>query len=179
VSRRAPRRGNAGAFLASAAGVGVLLAVAGGSHGRGIAASLDSLRATPADGRSAHGGEALADRLAAHLYGWTGAQRGCLNSLWAGESGFSNTADTRKTGLDRPGASVFAYGIPQARGHGAWTGGMKAPYPPAFGAANPPSLGGTSDARTQIRWGLGYIKRTYTKPCGALAFKQAHGNQGY
>lgn len=109
----------------------------------------------------------LADRMAAHD-GWTGRQRACLNTLWRGESGFSQYADTRVTGLDASDAAVFAYGIPQARP------AAKLPL-----AGRPADLGGDSNAATQIRWGLGYIEHTYGSPCAALAAKRANGNRGY
>jgi hypothetical protein len=50
-----------------------------------------------------------------------------------------------------------------------------APYPAAYKAANPPRYGGTSDADTQIRWGLAYLRDIYGSPCSGWAFKQAHG----
>lgn len=114
-------------------------------------------------------------------YGWGGHQFGCLDDLWTGESSWSQTADTRTSGLDPAGAKVFAYGVPQARGHGDVIGGVTAPYPPAYSAANPPSLGGKNSARTQIRWGLDYIRWNphFHTPCSALAYKHANGNQGY
>ena len=111
---------------------------------------------------------ALGQRLAAREYGWTGGQWDCLNHLWQGESGWSNTADTRASGLDPANASVFAYGIPQSR-----------PATKMPRSAWPPDLGGRANARTQIKWGLGYIDHTYGSPCAALSFKQSTGNQGY
>ena len=61
--------------------------------------------------------EALANQMAASLYGWRGSQAGCLDALWTRESGFSQYADTRRShaGGDGPGSAVFAYGIAQAR----------------------------------------------------------------
>jgi hypothetical protein len=32
-----------------------------------------------------------------------------------------------------------------------------------------------SDAATQIRWGLGYIKSIYGSPCGAWSHEQSDG----
>jgi hypothetical protein len=119
-------------------------------------------------GGNPHVNRVMADQLAASEYGWTGSQRGCLNTLWRGESGFSQYADTRQTGLDSAGAQVFAYGIPQAR-----------PASKLPEAGQPASLGGQSEASAQVHWGLRYIKRTYGDPCAALAFKRAHGNRGY
>jgi hypothetical protein len=109
----------------------------------------------------------LGRHMAAQM-GWNGSQWSCLYTLWDGESGWSQYADTRASGLDPAGASVFAYGIPQAR-----------PATKMPGSAQPSSLGGQSKPKAQIRWGLGYIKATYGDPCSALAFKRSTGNQGY
>jgi hypothetical protein len=46
------------------------------------------------------------------------------------------------------------------------------PWP---GAAPPAGPDWQSDAATQIRWGLGYIKDLYGSPCGAWAHEQADG----
>lgn len=153
----------------------------------GAAAGLISLAGKGAVPEVAHllsagggnGNVALGQRLAAKKYGWTGSQWNCLYTLWQGESGWSQYSDTRASGLDPAGAPVFAYGIPQARGHGSDIGGVTAPYPPAYAAGNPASLGGSSDPRTQVLWGLRYIASTYGSPCAALSYKQSTGNQGY
>lgn len=160
----------------SAVATGVALAAVTGVHHHHDhwSYSLDSFGATPVNVNAA-----LARRLAGRDFGWRGRQWRCENTLWNGESSFSNTADTRVTGLDPADAAQFAYGIPQARAHGAWVNGIQAPYPPAYSAANPPQFGGTSDTRTQILWGDAYIQHTYGTPCAALASKQASGNQGY
>jgi hypothetical protein len=164
----------------SAVAAGMILA--GMSKGGGAALSSaaaspkpDSEAAVPVD---ASGNVGLGERLAAK-YGWTGEQFDCLNTLWQGESGWSQYADTRKSGLDPADASVFAYGIPQARGHGPDEGGVTAPYPSSSNPANPASLGGDSSPRKQIEWGLSYIRYTYGSPCNALAFKHAHNDEGY
>jgi hypothetical protein len=94
-------------------------------------------------------------------YGWSsGPQWTCLDELWTRESGWSQYADTRKTGLDAPGAAVYAYGIPQAR-------------PAAKLVAAGP--GWLTDPATQIRWGLGYIASAYGTPCGAWAHETTDG----
>ena len=151
--------------LAVAAGIGFALA---GSvkphHGHGIDAHLTSV--------AGHGGSvaanvSLGQAMAAQL-GWTGQRWSCLYTLWDGESGWSQYADTRASGLDAAGATVFAYGIPQSRP------AQKMPR-----SAWPADLGGRSNPKAQVRWGLQYIQRTYGDPCSALAFKRAHGNQGY
>ncbi len=122
---------------------------------------------------------ALGRHLAAHDYGWRGYQFTCLDTLWSGESGWRATADTRRSGLDAADAAVFAYGIPQARGHGPNEHGVDAPYPSSSMSANPASLGGSSNPKAQIQWGLHYIHDEYGSPCAALAFKRSHGNEGY
>lgn len=100
--------------------------------------------------------ERLGDAMASCLKGWTGEQTVCLNELWSKESGWSNTSDTRTSGLDPTNAAVFAYGIPQARP------AEKLPL-----AGQPASLGGRSDPATQIRWGFAYLSGRYGDPCAA------------
>ena len=82
---------------------------------------------------------------------WSSGQFSCLDPLWAHESGWSVTAYN-------PGSG--AYGIPQA------VPGSK------MGSAGPDWQ---TDAATQIRWGLEYIKGTYGSPCGAWGHEQATG----
>lgn len=82
--------------------------------------------------------------------GWTGVQWTSLEELWTRESGWNPRARNPSSG---------AYGIPQAWPH------TKMPK-----AAWPESAGGSSDARTQIEWGLNYIKGRYGTPQMALAF---------
>jgi hypothetical protein len=84
-------------------------------------------------------------------FGWSSSQFSCLQPLWAGESGWSVTASNPSTG---------AYGIPQA-------------YPGSKMASAGPDW--QTDAATQIRWGLTYIKNTYGSPCGAWSHEQADG----
>lgn len=77
-------------------------------------------------------------------------QFGCLDRLWQKESGWRVRATNPSSG---------AYGIPQAL--------------PAGKMASAGSDWRTS-ARTQIRWGLGYINDRYGSPCGAWAHSRAH-----
>jgi hypothetical protein len=84
-------------------------------------------------------------------FGWSQDQFGCLDSLWAHESGWSTTATNPSSG---------AYGIPQA------LPGSKMASAGADWQTN---------AATQIRWGLGYIKSLYGSPCGAWSHEQATG----
>ena len=84
-------------------------------------------------------------------YGWSSSQFSCLVSLWNVESGWNVTAANPSSG---------AYGIPQA-------------LPGSKMASAGPDW--QTDAATQIRWGLGYIKSIYGSPCGAWAHEQADG----
>ena len=84
-------------------------------------------------------------------FGWSPSQFSCLDPLWEHESGWSVTAYNPGTG---------AYGIPQAM-----PGGKMATAGPDW----------QTDAATQIRWGLEYIRGTYGSPCGAWAHEEATG----
>jgi hypothetical protein len=80
--------------------------------------------------------------------GWS-SQWGCLDSLWARESGWRVYASN----------SSGAYGIPQAM--------------PGSKMASAGSDWRTNPA-TQIRWGLGYIASSYGGPCAAWDHSQSH-----
>ena len=84
-------------------------------------------------------------------YGWPSSQFSCLQSLWNVESGWNVYASNPSTG---------AYGIPQA-------------LPGSKMASAGPDW--QTNAATQIRWGLGYIKALYGSPCGAWSHQQATG----
>ena len=84
-------------------------------------------------------------------FGWSSSQFSCLVSLWNQESGWNVTASNPSSG---------AYGIPQA-------------LPGSKMASAGPDW--QTDAATQIRWGLGYIKADYGSPCGAWAHEEADG----
>lgn len=100
------------------------------------------------------GNQAIAKSLAAS-YGWdNGSEWTALVELWRRESSWNNHALNPSSG---------AYGIPQALPH------TKMPK-----AAWPESAGGTSDASTQITWGLNYIKGRYGRPSVAVAFHDAN-----
>jgi resuscitation-promoting factor RpfB len=119
--------------------------------------------AGPGGGGSPSLNKALGKQLAAQR-GWTGAEWDALDALWERESGWSNTADTRKSGLDPPDASVFAYGVAQARNY--------TKYPKA---GWPEDKGGRSDTRTQEVWGLDYIQGRYGSPVMAKAHEDENG----
>jgi hypothetical protein len=84
-------------------------------------------------------------------FGWSSSQFACLNPLWEHESGWSVTAENAASG---------AYGIPQA------TPGSR------MSSAGPDWQ---TNATTQIKWGLQYIKSTYGSPCAAYSHEQATG----
>ncbi|NUR84967.1 MAG: lytic transglycosylase domain-containing protein [Nonomuraea sp.] len=83
--------------------------------------------------------------------GFGADQWGCLEKLWAKESGWNERAMNRYSG---------AYGIAQAL--------------PGSKMASAGSDWQTS-AATQIKWGLGYIKGRYGSPCGAWGHSQSTG----
>ena len=77
-------------------------------------------------------------------------QYSCLLILWDGVSKWNVYAENRSG----------AYGIPQAPGD-------------AMASAGPDWR---TDAATQIKWGLGYIKETYGTPCGAWQYEESNGS---
>jgi hypothetical protein len=84
-------------------------------------------------------------------FGWSSSQFACLDPLWAHESGWSVSAYNAGSG---------AFGIPQA-------------LPGSRMASAGPDW--QTDAATQIKWGLEYIKDTYGSPCGAYDHEEATG----
>lgn len=78
-------------------------------------------------------------------------QYSCLYSLWNNESGWRVYAQNPSSG---------AYGIPQA---------LPGSKMAAYGAD------WATNAATQIRWGLAYIRGSYGTPCGAWAHELAVG----
>ena len=96
------------------------------------------------------GNVAIGERLAAER-GWSGSEFQCLYQLWQKESKWNHLASNRSSG---------AYGIPQAL-PGSKMGTVGSDW-----QTNP---------ETQIKWGLGYIARSYKTPCGAWAKSRASG----
>jgi hypothetical protein len=93
---------------------------------------------------------ALGQRMASS-YGWgSGSEWNCLDDLWTRESGWRMVWNTQGSG---------AYGIPQS-----------------LPASKMASAGADymTNPRTQIRWGLRYIKSTYQTPCGAWAHETSN-----
>lgn len=84
-------------------------------------------------------------------FGWGQDQFACLAQLWTKESNWMTTATNPYSG---------AYGIPQA-------------LPPGkYSSAGSDWL---TSYRTQIEWGLGYIRDRYGSPCGAWSHSVAVG----
>ncbi len=86
----------------------------------------------------------IGQRLAADQ-GWTGGAWDCLYRLWSRESGW----DVTKSNYGGSGA----YGIPQS------LPGSKMASAGADWLTN---------AATQIRWGIGYVRARWGDPCSAL-----------
>ncbi len=84
-------------------------------------------------------------------YGWGSGQFPSLNSLWARESSWNKYAENPYSG---------AYGIPQA-------------LPASKMASAGPDW--QSNATTQIRWGLGYIRSVYGTPARAWGHELVYG----
>jgi hypothetical protein len=82
-------------------------------------------------------------------FGFSTSQFGCLQDLWQRESGWSYDAENPSG----------AYGIPQS-----------------LPGSKMASAGADweTDPRTQIIWGLGYIKGVYGSPCAAWDFELAN-----
>lgn len=85
-------------------------------------------------------------RQMAEAVGWTGPQWDSLKELWRRESNWDHQAENSSSG---------AYGIPQA-------------LPPEKMASA--GRDWRTNPRTQIRWGLGYIRGRHGNPVSALAF---------
>ncbi len=117
---------------------------------RTVVARQQSHRAASSAPVSSGSAQSTAKRMLAS-FRWSTSQFSCLEPLWAGESGWNVTASNPSTG---------AYGIPQA-------------LPGSKMASAGPDW--RTNAATQIRWGLTYIKGTYGSPCAAWSHAQADG----
>jgi len=113
------------------------------------AAATAAAAADLATANTPDGARAFAAGLAASQYGWGADQFQCLDNLWQKESGWSYTASNASSG---------AAGIPQS------LPGSKMATAGADWETN---------ARTQITWGLGYIKSAYGTPCSAWSHSQS------
>lgn len=94
--------------------------------------------------------QAYAKNLCVNTYGWTENDFNCLVKLWERESNWNPNAHNKSSG---------AHGIPQSL--------------PASKMASEGSDYYTN-GKTQIRWGLKYIKNRYGTPANAWAFWQQH-----
>jgi colicin import membrane protein len=83
-------------------------------------------------------------------FGWAADQMQCLKRLWTKESDWRTTATNASSG---------AYGVVQS---------LPAEKMASAGADY------RTNYRTQINWGLGYVKERYGSPCGALNFHLAN-----
>ncbi|HSO90249.1 MAG TPA: hypothetical protein VLR70_03770 [Arthrobacter sp.] len=83
-------------------------------------------------------------------YGWAPSQMPCLQKLWTKESDWETTATNPSSG---------AYGVVQS---------LPAEKMASAGADY------RTNYRTQINWGLEYVKDRYGSPCGALNFHYAN-----
>ena len=108
-------------------------------------------KAAAAQSRAASGSPQQVAEAMLGSFAWSSSQFSCLDPLWAHESGWSVAAYNADSG---------AFGIPQA-------------LPGSRMASAGPDW--QTDAATQIRWGLEYIKGTYGSPCGAWAHEEATG----
>lgn len=115
-----------------------------------LAAATQAARTASADITAATRARRIARKMLRH-YGWWHPQYKPLNKLWTLESGWNRYASNPYSG---------AYGIPQA-------------LPGSKMASAGPDW--QTDAATQIRWGLGYIRSVYGSPCGAWSHEQAYG----
>ena len=84
-------------------------------------------------------------------FGMSSSEFGCLDNIWSQESGWN---------VHAANPSSSAYGIPQA-------------LPGSKMASAGPNW--ESNAETQIRWGLGYIRERYGSACAAWSYKQGAG----
>ena len=113
------------------------------------AAAAAAQAAALAAANTPDGARAVARDMAASQYGWGADQFQCLDKLWMKESGWSYTAFNASSG---------ATGIPQS------LPGSKMATAGADWQTN---------AATQIKWGLGYIKGSYGTPCSAWSHSQS------
>ena len=119
---------------------------AGSGSGSGSAGTAGVPAAPPVSPGSA---QAIAENMLSS-FGFADSQFSCLDALWNRESGWRVNAEN----------ASGAFGIPQAL--------------PGDKMASAGSDWMT-DATTQIKWGLGYIKSVYGTPCGAWDHEEADG----
>jgi hypothetical protein len=114
---------------------------------------------TPGVGTTAATNQTIAEPMA-RGYGWTGDEWKALQTLWYLESTWNHRAHNKKSSTYNGSLGSGAYGIPQSMP------GTKMRSEGSDWLTNP---------KTQIRWGLKYIKGRYKTPSAALAFHKQHG----
>jgi hypothetical protein len=124
---------------------------AGADHAVALDSLTASLAAKAADSKRKHLTARQIARRMLHSFHWTGWQYQWLNLLWSHESSWNVYASNPYSG---------AYGIPQAV-----PGSKMASAGPRW----------ETSARTQIRWGLEYIKGRYGSPHVAWEHELATG----
>jgi serine/threonine protein kinase len=160
-----PPKGNRKLLLSAAAGlivagtviyaaVSAFASTAASQGGESATESVSLPASAPVKGSAPAADPAAAKEIAYKMLPSFGfnqtTQYSCLVILWAKVSGWNVYA----------GNASGYYGIPQARP------GV------AMAAAGPDWQ---TDAATQIKWGLGYIKETYGTPCGAWQYAESNG----
>ena len=130
-------------------------------HGHGIPALLTSALAGTSPRMSPSGGRWRRGRAGPGRSGRASTR--CGRASRAGRS----TPTPAPPASTRQIHSVFAYGIPQSR-----------PATKMPRSAWPPSMGGRANPKSQIRWGLTYIQRTYGDPCAAPVLQALNRQSG-
>jgi hypothetical protein len=146
------------AAAANAAAVAKANAAAQAAAAKAAAAKVAAAKAAAVARAKAAAPVALNDPAGAQAYaasklgsfGWSADQMQCLKRLWTKESEWRTTATNASSG---------AYGIVQS---------LPAEKMATAGADY------RTNYRTQINWGLDYIKERYDSPCGALNWHLAH-----
>jgi colicin import membrane protein len=146
------------AAAANAAAVAKANAAAQAAAAKAAAAKVAAAKAAAVAKAKAAAPVALNDPAGAQAYaasklgsfGWSAGQMQCLKRLWTKESEWRTTATNASSG---------AYGIVQS---------LPAEKMATAGADY------RTNYRTQINWGLDYIKERYDSPCGALNWHFAH-----
>jgi hypothetical protein len=127
---------------------GTMINRAGAIYAGGLTKQINAALGSNATGLGGGGGTSGANQKLGRAMmlaaGWGPDQWPSLKALWTQESGWDANSVNKSSG---------AYGIPQALGHG---------HPFALG-----------DARSQIAWGLNYIRGRYGSPAAAEAHERA------
>ena len=105
--------------------------------------------AAQANANTPDGARGAARSIMGSTYGWGDDQFQCLDSLWTKESNWNYRASNGSSG---------ATGIPQA---------LPGSKMASFGTD------WATNATTQVKWGLDYIKRSYGTPCSAWGHSEA------